>query len=327
MERALARIVKRHANVPISALDIPRKHWKVLKRIDTSRAALPTVGGVLSLTPERMAQLPHCGARYAERLAELKRDLPAIVAVFIKARELEKARLKELEKARGFRGLVNESELSEPERKALRAAARLLGQERPTAGAVLGIDGPKEAAATGGFGRQSAERLAALQTRILDAWRERPVPRVRVLPPPGLLIYPYVGTLTPAELDEAMCVDLDYAVARLPERMARVLRVRWGLGQPIQTLAVISEDVGVTRERVRQLEEMAADRVRWSLRLPLRSMWTRMRRAVGDSPAAGLPRLASRFVDEAAMKYALTRLCQLRDDVWERKLSTDRPGS
>jgi RNA polymerase sigma factor (sigma-70 family) len=49
--------------------------------------------------------------------------------------------------------------------------------------------------------------------------------------------------------------DVDAAVARLPARIGQVLRRHFGLGgQPPQTFEAIGADLGITRERVRQLE-------------------------------------------------------------------------
>lgn len=53
-------------------------------------------------------------------------------------------------------------------------------------------------------------------------------------------------------------------VARLPEREAQVVRLRYGLGEVEQplTLREIAERMGLSRERVRQLEHQAVKRLR-----------------------------------------------------------------
>jgi RNA polymerase sigma factor (sigma-70 family) len=55
-------------------------------------------------------------------------------------------------------------------------------------------------------------------------------------------------------------------VARLPDRLCdrerHVLRARYGLGQPTQTLREIAGALSVSAERVRQIEERALDRLR-----------------------------------------------------------------
>jgi RNA polymerase sigma factor (sigma-70 family) len=47
------------------------------------------------------------------------------------------------------------------------------------------------------------------------------------------------------------------AVAQLPESQRRVLELRFGLDGDAQTLETIGKELGVTRERIRQLESDA----------------------------------------------------------------------
>ena len=57
------------------------------------------------------------------------------------------------------------------------------------------------------------------------------------------------------------------AIGRLPEREATILRLRFGLdGGPAQTLDQVGAALGVTRERVRQLEGRALARLRGLLK-------------------------------------------------------------
>jgi RNA polymerase primary sigma factor len=67
--------------------------------------------------------------------------------------------------------------------------------------------------------------------------------------------------------EEAITQDLEMRVDklldRLPERSAKVLRMRFGIGKyRPHTLEEIGEELGVTRERVRQIQEEAIRRLR-----------------------------------------------------------------
>jgi RNA polymerase primary sigma factor len=55
-------------------------------------------------------------------------------------------------------------------------------------------------------------------------------------------------------LDSVRRLEVRRALARLPEQERRVLELRFGLDLPPQTLDTIGKDLGVSRERVRQLE-------------------------------------------------------------------------
>ncbi|WP_327589454.1 sigma-70 family RNA polymerase sigma factor [Nonomuraea sp. NBC_00507] len=61
----------------------------------------------------------------------------------------------------------------------------------------------------------------------------------------------------------AMSDDLHQVVTMLPPREAFVIRLRYGLsGQQVQTYTEIGEQLGLTRERIRQLEKQALKRLR-----------------------------------------------------------------
>ncbi|MGP3960058.1 sigma-70 family RNA polymerase sigma factor [Nonomuraea sp. 3N208] len=61
----------------------------------------------------------------------------------------------------------------------------------------------------------------------------------------------------------AMSDELHQVVTTLPPREAFVIRLRYGLsGQQVQTYTEIGEQLGLTRERIRQLEKQALKRLR-----------------------------------------------------------------
>jgi RNA polymerase primary sigma factor len=66
-----------------------------------------------------------------------------------------------------------------------------------------------------------------------------------------------------ATADHARSAELAEAVERLNPRMKHVVRRRFGLdGSPPQTLEEVGTDLGITRERVRQLETRALRELR-----------------------------------------------------------------
>jgi RNA polymerase primary sigma factor len=59
--------------------------------------------------------------------------------------------------------------------------------------------------------------------------------------------------------------QLEQVLARLPDREAHILRLRYGLEDgETHTLEEVGKQIGVTRERVRQLEAQALNRLRRS---------------------------------------------------------------
>jgi RNA polymerase primary sigma factor len=66
-----------------------------------------------------------------------------------------------------------------------------------------------------------------------------------------------------ATADNARAADLAAAIERLNPRMKHVVLRRFGLdGKPPQTLEEVGADLGITRERVRQLEARALKELR-----------------------------------------------------------------
>ncbi len=62
--------------------------------------------------------------------------------------------------------------------------------------------------------------------------------------------------------DESLHTELERMLSTLPEREATVLRLFYGIGCQAKSLDEISETIGLTRERVRQIREKAALRLR-----------------------------------------------------------------
>ena len=78
-------------------------------------------------------------------------------------------------------------------------------------------------------------------------------------------VIPDLGVVDPAETvaqDDAIS-RIDAVLSELGERERTVLVLRFGLGgQPPQTFEEIGQQLGVTRERVRQMQQRALDRLR-----------------------------------------------------------------
>ena len=64
---------------------------------------------------------------------------------------------------------------------------------------------------------------------------------------------------------ESLSIDLESLLTKLTEREAEVIRRYYGLGrEEAQTLQQIGDEIGVTRERIRQIKEKALEQMRRS---------------------------------------------------------------
>lgn len=70
-----------------------------------------------------------------------------------------------------------------------------------------------------------------------------------------------------ATFENALTDDIAKALATLPDRERRILTLYFGLeGREPMTLEAIGREIGLTRERIRQIKEVAIDRLRRSSR-------------------------------------------------------------
>lgn len=113
------------------------------------------------------------------------------------------------------------------------------------------------------------------------------------------------------------------AVARLPERLRTILCRRFGLvGQAETGLAELGRELGISAERVRQLQNQALGRLRRDLRSPVRRLAIRdggqttpdrqsRRKGRSRRPRQGLPRQRT-SASTASAHFALAEECRGR---------------
>jgi len=121
-------------------------------------------------------------------------------------------------------------------------------------------------------------------------------PRIRV----GEMTVSWVRPDPVVEVEEKLLQNVLFdLVGQLPQRMSRVIRGRYGLGeQPRCTLKQLGQELGITKERVRQLQQEA---LAW-LRHPAHS-W-HLRQLVGEDRAVDYRRA---LAENAALRRSRRR--------------------
>ena len=67
-------------------------------------------------------------------------------------------------------------------------------------------------------------------------------------------------------MQESLSLEIERALAQLTKREGEIIRDFFGIGRREKTLEEISEELGLTRERVRQIKEKAIRRLRHTSR-------------------------------------------------------------
>ena len=67
-------------------------------------------------------------------------------------------------------------------------------------------------------------------------------------------------------MQESLSLEIERALAQLTKREGEIIRYFFGIGRREKTLEEISEELGLTRERVRQIKEKAIRRLRHTSR-------------------------------------------------------------
>ena len=119
---------------------------------------------------------------------------------------------------------------------------------------------------------QDQVRLMVEKVELLQEISRRPKSLEEPIDDEGDATYgdfvPDEKSLSPAEevAERMMKDDVQHALERLPNREADILRMRYGLNEEtrIFTLEEVGRKINVTRERVRQLETQALNRLRQS---------------------------------------------------------------
>ncbi|MBQ3831889.1 MAG: sigma-70 family RNA polymerase sigma factor, partial [Bacteroidales bacterium] len=70
-------------------------------------------------------------------------------------------------------------------------------------------------------------------------------------------------------IEESLSKEIERVLAALTEREREIVKMFFGIGGPERTLEEISDQFGLTRERVRQIKEKAIRRLKHSNRSKL----------------------------------------------------------
>ena len=71
---------------------------------------------------------------------------------------------------------------------------------------------------------------------------------------------------------EAIEDAVEYALTSLTDRESRIVNAFYGIGQEHETMSEIAEDMGLKRERVRQIRDKAVRRLRKTFKNKLREI-------------------------------------------------------
>ena len=317
--------------INVSGLKTPQQ--KLMRKLDARSEGPVTASTVLTMDPEEFALQPGVGRLYTEALRSLQaaiyRDLtawkdrggtqpdgPFGVLTRLARRPLSREELAQLAEDDGYRFCA--AHLLPSDDKLLRKLATLSGDE-VTVASVLRVC-PKEFKAVRGVGRLRTDALRSLQDRIqhaLNAHRDESEHGERASDG-DLLIRDGAPPASWADEDlprveQHVLATLDRLLASLGARGARVARARWRYMEPGATLKALGEECGVSRERIRQIEVNARERLREAYSTHAPALFGHIERYLRTDLLEQLPLLSSRFHDSESLWTFLDVACGLEE--------------
>lgn len=281
---------------------------KVLRKLDRLSGEASTVESVLDLDPQQFGQTEGVGAVYVRRLQDLQKRLQLLFPELEGWSAPESIDGVAFEDAMLAEYTLNELDLSRGERKflaKLREGAGTASLDR-----ILAIDAA-EYAKQRGVGEFKLDVLRGLQAQVVKAlaaqgsgasptcWTRRPIVHAAPL------------DLEVQDLERILIEDFEEYLHRLDETLSTIVLARWGYHQPRRILRHLAEELGMTRERVRQLEVEAHTPLPWCSRLHPDVLWHNLQRLAGRDLGQALPFLCESFTKPKVL-YEFLETCCLR---------------
>jgi len=321
MDKSELMNLKEFREIPFSKLSLSVQHEKLLKRIcnlnSTYTKKTPeTVGGIIDLDTDEFSKMPAIGKSYVDSLISLKKELlNENTANLIKNEKIKPlvnfsntsskfcvipASLSELH--------LNYQYLQKNDLKLIIKLENLygsLGIEDILDCDVVELKGEKGLA----FGAKHSIALKHLQ----DLLREEIIFIIEnnnklLIDQTRLLISSKVKFYDMSKIDEILIEDIETYLWSLDEKQQYIALSRWGFNHDNETLGVVGERHGLTRERVRQLEKKINTYLPLYLRIHPKVLWANIRENMGADLTVSLPFLAQCF-DTEKLFYSFIEIC------------------
>lgn len=288
--------------------DLAEDDYKLVRKLDRLAGAATTVQSVLDLDPERFGLAKGVGAGYVSRLQGLQEKLRSLFP------ELESAQAPPLLDRSAFED-ASLAEYTLNETGFTRAERKFLVRLRETAGTatldrIVSIDAAEYAKQTG-VGETKSGVVRSLQARVIRALRSREEaprsPEMKRSP----IVHNAHQVLDASKIERILIEDFEEYLHHLDEMLSTIALARWGYHQPRRTLKELGKELGMTRERVRQLEVEASLSLPWCLRLHPDVLWSNLRRLGGRDLSFVFPLLRESFAKPETL-HEFLEACSLR---------------
>ncbi|MGR5250925.1 sigma factor-like helix-turn-helix DNA-binding protein [Vibrio astriarenae] len=278
----------------LSEVQLPDKFLKLIKRlknISLSHATF-TVGeslrDIVAMTNDELANLPGIGKSYQETLQELK-DLYQNNEFITKDDIIPDA--VNLDNMR-----INYAGLDKEQVKALDKLERhqLLGDVKY----LLELD-LNQPLSLPGFGHKTLKTLDLLKQTLKREIEEIALGNIDFEAFGSILLVPReVGALSIEKFGELLLEDIDRYFDKIEVNELDIIQKRWGFIEEKQTLEEIGEEYEVTRERIRQIENIVNKRLSRNLRFTQDFIWSILKPALSLKLPEQLGDLYSCFSNE-----------------------------
>lgn len=277
------------------------RYHRLLIRLENVTQEPQTFQAISALKPAWFLAQPGVGRKYVEELESLQREI-AITPLLVPAADDGSLKLPDHPVHFNFR------QLSHEEKRALAKLEQALGHE-PTVTDVLDFSAA-EYASRKGLGRKTLKALERVQDKVTEALANASEdafsPRRH-----GILVSERPDLLELELASEILLEDLRAFLDAAPEREARIFRARTGFGEPRRTMASIGVELGISRERVRQLEKSFRDEFQRSTRVHPKALGALVTDATMHEISKEMASMARHFDGNAEFLDFIEDFCSL----------------
>ena len=298
-------------STPINELALSTKYKKLIKRVLIVMPGIRTVQDILDIDVAVFSKLPYVGKSYVDLLINLQNAFSPrdIIPTNKHIEEIKLPSQTTLSKL-----YINYGYLSEKEIKILKKLDKFYGGDIDVRNVSTLLSLNKADLANNiGFGVSFRIIFNELQNKIKIELSSLPENIVEhTIKERGLFISSEIAFIELNEIDNILIEDIEGYLWTLNEMQMDIALSRWGFNTEYKTLEEVGSCYGVTRERIRQLENGISINLTLNFRVQPKVLWANIREKMTENLTVLLPNLAKCFTTDKLFYSFIELCCQVK---------------